>query len=121
MPLSRGMRPNRGAAATPSRAPRFDLRLPVRYRGVTSCRWHYGTTRSVSASGALIRADAPVALSRWIVVEIALRGASGCLFGRGRVIRALAPAASRSRPMFAVAIGRYRIRRRSVERKAAAR
>ena len=40
---------------TPTRAPRFSLRLPIRYRTVGEPAWHDGTTENISRSGVLFR------------------------------------------------------------------
>ena len=43
--------------ATPTRAQRFQLRLPLRYRRLGEQQWHEGKTENISRSGLLFQAD----------------------------------------------------------------
>jgi len=47
----------RGKHAPPSRAQRFQLHLPLRYRRIGEKQWHIGTTENISRSGMLFQAD----------------------------------------------------------------
>jgi len=47
----------RGKQAPPSRAQRFHLHLPLRYRRIGDKQWHIGTTENISRSGMLFQAD----------------------------------------------------------------
>ena len=93
-----------------TRAQRFDLRVPVWYKAAGETAWHAGVTQNISANGALIRADSPVAPTQPIVVAIALPQVSGCLVGCGRIVRTVEPAVTAS-ATFAIAVKRYRIDR----------
>ena len=90
---------------------RFDVRASVWYRGAADERWRHGVSRSVSTTGALIATGDAAALGDEVVVVIALPGA-GCLFGRGRVVRALASAHPEASTVFAIAVETFTIERR---------
>ncbi len=47
----------RASQAPPSRAQRFHLHLPLRYRRLGEQQWHLGTTENISRSGLLFQAD----------------------------------------------------------------
>jgi response regulator RpfG family c-di-GMP phosphodiesterase len=47
----------RARQASPSRAQRFQLHLPLRYRRLGESQWHVGTTENISRSGLLFQAD----------------------------------------------------------------
>jgi hypothetical protein len=87
------------------------LCLPAWYRAADSNGWQTGLSRSVSATGALIRADGPELPSGELIVAIELPWAAGCLVGSGRVVR-LINAQDRTAPLtFAVQVSRYRLER----------
>jgi hypothetical protein len=96
------------------RARRFDLNLPVWYRGADEMQWHSGVTETVSASGTSIRAADPMRPA-WpvdIVIVIALPSAAGCLIGRGRLVP---PIDTDGRPVtFAISVGHFHIRSKAV-------
>jgi hypothetical protein len=101
------------------RSRRFGLCLPVWYRAASETAWHTGLTRSVSATGAVIRADEAGAPSERIIVAIELPSV-GCLVGHGRLVRILQASAGAAPATFAVAVSRYRLDRRdAVLRRAA--
>lgn len=102
----RSHHPSRGAG---TRARRFDLHLPVWYRAADETEWHTGSTQSVSATGALIRADEPAVPSEALTVVIALPSVDACLVGHGRIVRSALPPAQADPPTFAVSVSRYRI------------
>jgi hypothetical protein len=106
-----GDRPSRSAS---SRARRFDLSLRVWYRSANETQWHSGKTQCVSATGAVIRADGPVAPSRPVTVVIALPSVAGCLVGCGRVVRTVETFAQTALSTFAIRVSRYRIQSKSV-------
>ena len=124
------MRPSPKETASGTRAQRFDLCLPVSFRIGNEQQWRTGTTESISATGALIRARqsvgvaaAPadpegksVAPSDPIVVAISLPVVPGCLIGRGRIVRMLAPGAQTDETAFAIMIDRFRIGRMKSQR-----
>ena len=102
------------------RPQRFCLCLPVWYRAAGEAEWHTGLTRSVSSTGALIRADESGVPAKRVIVAIALPSAEGCLVGSGRVVRKIGAPAEGSPASFAVAVSHYRLERRdSVLRRAA--
>jgi PAS domain S-box-containing protein len=49
--------PARAKQAPPTRAQRFQLHLPLRYRRLGENQWHLGTTENISRSGLLFQAD----------------------------------------------------------------
>jgi len=57
-------------AFTPARAQRFQLQLPLRYRRLDESGWHAGTTKNISRSGMLFKAEE--ALQPSIQLEINL-------------------------------------------------
>jgi hypothetical protein len=100
----------------------------VSYRIGSEQQWRTGTTESISATGALIRTrpDAEsagvaaahagpggksIAPSDPIVVAISLPVVPGCLIGRGRIVRTVAPRASSDEMAFAVMVDHFRIGR----------
>jgi hypothetical protein len=84
----------------------------VWYRAADETEWHTGLTRSVSATGALIRADEAGTPSERLIVAIELPSDGGCLVGHGRIVRVLESSAGAAPATFAVAMTRYRIDRR---------
>jgi hypothetical protein len=108
-----------GSKQSGRRPQRFCLCLPVWYRAASETEWHTGLTRSVSSTGALIRADESGVPAKRVIVAIALPSADGCLVGRGRVVRKIEAAAEGAPASFAVAVSHYRLERRdSVLRRA---
>jgi hypothetical protein len=96
------------------RAPRFALRLPLRYRGVGERHWREGQTQNISRTGVLffaenlMRIDTPVEMRFALPVAGARRGVA-C---RGRIVRIVPAAEGRSRPALAATIAAYRFVRR---------
>lgn len=72
-------------------APRFSLKLPMRYRPVGDSRWRDTTTRNLSSSGALFVAVEPLPPGRKLEIEISMIAASplkACrLVGSSEVVR----------------------------------
>ena len=61
------------AMGTPTpRAPRFDLRVPVRYRASGGDDWHAGSTENMSRTGLLFRADRLLPVSTPIEMLVTL-------------------------------------------------
>jgi hypothetical protein len=83
----------------------------VWYRAVSETTWRTGLTRSISVTGALIRAAEAGAPSERITVAIELPS-GGCLVGRGRTVRIVEAPDEAAPATFAVAVTRYRIVRR---------
>jgi len=96
----------------PRRPQRFSLCLPVWYRAASETEWHTGLTRSVSSTGALIRADESNVPAKRVIVAIELPSAEGCLVGRGRVVRTIESPSAGAPASFAVAVSHYRLGRR---------
>jgi hypothetical protein len=86
--------------------------LPVWYRSEHETEWHTGLTRSVSTTGALIRADEAGAPSQQLIVAIGLPSVTGCLVGSGHVVRMIGSSDDMSPATFAVQVSGYRLDRR---------
>jgi hypothetical protein len=97
----------------PRRGQRFTLHLPVRYRMAGEADWHVGTTENVSRSGVMIRAEETPAPNSSVVVVISLpsvgSASSGCLLGRGHVVRSVGPCPPTGESAFAVTVACYRL------------
>jgi hypothetical protein len=93
------------------RAPRFPLRLGLRYRQAGDPEWHLGESDNISRSGVLFRAPAFVQIDAPVELRIALpvKPDSGAaeIWCHGRVVRTVAQPESYSTRGFAVAIERY--------------
>src|SRR4029077_3626364 len=87
----------------------YSLCLPVWYRSASETEWHTGLTRSVSSTGALIRADesAPEVPAKRVIVAIGLPSAEGCLVGSWRVVRKIEAPSDGVPASFAVAVSHY--------------
>lgn len=57
-------------------APRFSLKLPMRYRPQGDSRWREAETRNVSSSGVLFLAAEPLQPGRKLEIEILMMAAS---------------------------------------------
>jgi PilZ domain-containing protein len=100
--------------ATPTRAPRFSLQLPVHYRPVGRSEWSDGTTENISRSGLLFRTAAIVEVDTPIEMRVVLPvGRSPELFAEvvctGRVVRTVGASGADTRPGVAAAITEYRL------------
>ncbi len=56
-------------------APRFSLKLPMRYRPVGDAQWRESLTENVSSSGARFMANEPLTPGRKIEIEIIMTAA----------------------------------------------
>jgi hypothetical protein len=92
----------------------------VWYRAAGETEWHTGLTRSVSTTGAVIRADDEGAPSEQLIVAIGLPSVDGCLVGIGRVVRVIGSAREAAPATFAVQVTRYRLDRRDAALRRAA-
>lgn len=97
---------------TASRAPRFVLRVPLKYRARAGEEWFDGDIRNVSRSGILFRASRALAVDAAVEMRFALNvelghTTGGTVICRGAVVRAEPPAAGDSRPTLAAAIRGY--------------
>jgi PAS domain S-box-containing protein len=95
-----------------SRAPRFQLQLPLKYRRLDEERWHEGETRNISRSGLLF--DAEDALQPSIQLEINLvlpaeiAGLSPTeVVCRGEIVRTVKAAGEEMPPALAAKILQY--------------
>ena len=100
------------AGASYSRAQRFKLRLPLKYRPVGEAGWRAGTTENISRSGMLFRAEELV--QPHVVIEINLvlpaeiAGLSAAeVVCRGEVVRAVQAEDSTLNPALAARILQY--------------
>lgn len=102
------MTPDAMGTPTP-RAPRFDLRVPVRYRAFGGDDWHAGSTENMSRTGLLFRADRllPVSTSIEMLVTLPIGPGGSEIRCRGRVVRAVPSAAPDSLPAVAATIATY--------------
>ena len=94
----------------PTRAPRFALRLPLRYRAVGEGSWREGLTENISRSGVLFRAGDLLQVSTAVELTFALSVAdlNSEVFCRGLVVRAVPPAGPSDPPALAATIEDYR-------------
>jgi len=83
----------------------------VWYRSSRDRTWRTGTSGCVSTDGAVIHTDDPPSVFDTLDVVIAL-SETGCLVGRGRVIR-MQPSGGSPAADFSIRVDRYTIRRRS--------
>ena len=95
-----------------SRAQRFNLNLPLKYRLVGEGNWRKGTTENISRSGMLFRAEEIVSphamLEISIVLPVEIAGLSAAeVVCRGEVVRALEPKQPRMCPALAAKILQY--------------
>lgn len=56
----------------PTRAQRFQLHLPLRYRRIGENQWHLGTTENISRSGLLFQADELLQPSAQLEINLVL-------------------------------------------------
>jgi hypothetical protein len=82
------------------------------YRTSRDAEWRTGITRCVSTTGAVITCDDPPSVSDPIIIVILL-SASGCLVGRGHVIRAQPSAGPDIPARFSVAVDHYGLEHRA--------
>ena len=81
------------------------------FRLSRDAEWRMGFSRCVSTTGAVIESDDLPSVSDEILVFFALP-ARGCLFGRGRVVRAR-PSTDPDRPAtFVIIVSRYALEHR---------
>ena len=103
-----------------TRAPRYPLRIPLRYRQSGEQLWHEGRTENISRSGVLFRTDHLMPLQTPIEMLLALPAEVGggedaaTVICRGRVVRTEPVtgedvAADDARPAVAATIAGYRL------------
>ena len=81
---------------SPSRAQRFQLHLPLRYRRLGESNWHVGTTQNISRSGLLFEADEALQPNSQLEINLVLPAEIAGLTGtevvcRGEVVRTVEP------------------------------
>jgi hypothetical protein len=94
-----------------SRAQRFLVQLPIRYKKIGGQRWFEGKTENISRSGILFRADRILKLRTAIqmsfTLPVSVKGdGPGEVLCRGSVVRTV-PAVGTNRPCVAASIQRY--------------
>jgi CheY-like chemotaxis protein len=99
--------------ASPFRAQRFNLHLPLKYRPVGEQDWRQGTTENISRSGMLFQAEEMISpnaqLEINLVLPMEIAGLSAAeVVCRGEVVRKLEGEKSTATPVFAAKILQYR-------------
>ena len=95
-----------------SRAPRFQLHLPLKYRRLDEEKWHDGETRDISRSGLLFRAEHAlqpnIQLEINLVLPAEIAGLSPTeVICRGEVVRTIEPFGEEMSPALAAKILQY--------------
>jgi DNA-binding response OmpR family regulator len=98
---------------SPSRAQRFQLQLPLKYRRLDEDRWHEGRTRNISRSGLLFQAEdllhPNVVLEINLVLPPEIAGLSPTeVVCRGEVVRTVQSEGEQMPPALAAKILQYR-------------
>src|SRR5271166_910230 len=107
--------PQRAARANqvPStRAQRFHLHLPLRYRRLGEAQWHVGTTENISRSGMLFQADDALQPNAQLEINLVLPAEIAGLSGtevvcRGEVVRTVERKGESLSPALAARILQY--------------
>jgi PAS domain S-box-containing protein len=108
-----GPRPAVPARETsPTRAQRFQLHLPLRYRRLGETQWHMGTTENISRSGVLFQADETLQPSAQLEINLVLPAELAGLSAtevvcRGEVVRTVEPHGEVLTPALAARILQY--------------
>ncbi len=102
----------RAREVPPTRAQRFQLHLPLRYRRLGEKDWHVGTTENISRSGLLFQGDDILQPSAQLEINLVLpteiAGLSGTeVVCRGEVVRTVEPQGSTLSPALAARILQY--------------
>jgi PAS domain S-box-containing protein len=96
------------------RAPRYALRMPLRYRRAGDIFWNEGTTENISRSGILFRAPemlepaTPVEFTFLLPMSFSGREGASVSCG-GLIVRAVKPVTAEETPALAVKISSYRL------------
>ncbi|MGP0017259.1 MAG: ATP-binding protein [Candidatus Sulfotelmatobacter sp.] len=106
------LRSTRGREVPPTRAQRFQLHLPLRYRRLGEKDWHVGTTENISRSGMLFQADELLQPSAQLEINLVLpqeiAGLSATeVVCRGEVVRTVEHNGSTLTPALAARILQY--------------
>jgi PAS domain S-box-containing protein len=102
----------RAREAPPTRAQRFQLHLPLRYRRLGEKVWHEGTTENISRSGMLFNADEELQPSSQLEINLVLPAEIAGLSAtevvcRGEVVRTVAGHGGKLSPALAARILQY--------------
>ena len=95
-----------------TRAQRFQLHLPLRYRRVGESDWHEGTTENISRSGMLFKTDEVLQPSSQLEINLVLPAEIAGLSAtevvcRGEVVRSIEPQGGAVSPALAARILQY--------------
>lgn len=98
--------------APPTRAQRFQLHLPLRYRRLGEKIWHEGTTENISRSGMLFQADEVLQPNSQLEINLVLPAEIAGLSAtevvcRGEVVRTVEPNGQALTPALAARILQY--------------
>jgi PAS domain S-box-containing protein len=96
----------------PSRAQRFQLHLPLRYRRLGEKQWHEGKTENISRSGMLFQGDEVLQPSSQLEINLVLPAEIAGLSStevvcRGEVVRTVEPGNTTLNPALAARILQY--------------
>jgi PAS domain S-box-containing protein len=96
----------------PTRAQRFQLHLPLRYRRLGEKTWHEGTTENISRSGMLFQADEALQPSSQLEINLVLPAEIAGLSAtevvcRGEVVRTVESRGASMNPALAARILQY--------------
>jgi PAS domain S-box-containing protein len=112
MPLQSAQHPASTPPGSPTRAQRFQLRLPLRYRRVGENDWHEGTTENISRSGMLFNGEEVVQPNSQLEINLVLPAEIAGLTAtevvcRGEVVRSVEPHGHALTPALAARILQY--------------
>jgi PAS domain S-box-containing protein len=104
-----------------SRAPRFKLHLPLKYRRLDEEKWHDGETRNISRSGLLFQAEdflqPNVQLEINLVLPAEIAGLSPTeVVCRGQIVRTVKSAGEQMHPALAAKILQYHFQHGQIPR-----
>ena len=102
----------RARHAPPSRAQRFQLHLPLRYRRLGETQWHVGKTENISRSGMLFQTDDVLQPNSQLEISLVLPAEIAGLSGtevvcRGEVVRTVERKGETVSPALAARILQY--------------
>jgi len=103
-----------GGRLRSSRARRFALDVPLRYRARGEKQWHDAQTENISRSGVLFRTQGVLDIATEVEMTFVLPGLeeAPAIVCRGRVVRTVLPGGIVRWPGIAVTISRFRFHRR---------
>ena len=104
--------PARARHAPPTRAQRFQLHLPLRYRRLGETQWHVGKTENISRSGMLFQTDDVLQPNSQLEINLVLPAEIAGLAGtevvcRGEVVRTVEGQGETVSPALAARILQY--------------